>query len=89
MNITLSAQDELVEKAREYAREHGTSLNQLIREHLERLVGMVPRDVAADEFVAVARDMAGDSSRSHQSGGSGWSGRDELYADRLDRIGRR
>ena len=38
MNITLSARDELIERAREYAREHGTSLNQLIRDHLERLV---------------------------------------------------
>lgn len=83
MNITLSARDELIEQAREYAREHGTSLNQLIRDHLEQLVGATPRDQAAEEFVAVARDMAGDSSPA----GGAWSGRDGLYAERLDRVG--
>ncbi len=85
MNITLSARDELIEQAREYAREHGTSLNQLIRDHLERLVGETPRDQAADEFVAVARDMAGDSS----AAGRAWAGRDELYSDRVNRVGNR
>ncbi len=33
-NITLSVPDELLEKGREYAREHNTSLNQMIREFL-------------------------------------------------------
>ncbi|HKK48303.1 MAG TPA: DUF6364 family protein [Alkalispirochaeta sp.] len=83
MNITLSARDDLIEQAREYAREHGTSLNQLIRDHLERLVGETPRDQAADEFVAVAHDMGGDST----SSGPVWSGRDDLYAERLNRVG--
>jgi hypothetical protein len=84
MNITLSAQDELVEKARRYAGEHGTSLNQLIRDYLERLVGSVSAEDAAAEFVAVAREMGGDSSGT----GGAWTGRDGLYAERIDRIGR-
>ena len=83
MNITLSARDELIEQAREYATAHGTSLNQLIRDHLEQLVGVTPPDQVADEFMAVAHDMGGDSS----SSGAAWTGRDELYADRLNRVG--
>jgi hypothetical protein len=83
MNITLSARDELVEQAREYAREHGTSLNQLIRDHLEQLVGETPRDQAADEFAAVAREMGGSSAVSTGA----WPGREALYADRLGRFG--
>jgi hypothetical protein len=83
MNITLSARDELIEQAREYAKEHGTSLNQLIRDHLERLVGVTPRDQAADEFVAVAREMGGDSAASQGA----WPGREAIYADRLGRFG--
>jgi len=31
MNITLSASEKLIEKSREYARRHNTSLNNLIR----------------------------------------------------------
>ncbi|MFP4153233.1 MAG: DUF6364 family protein [Alkalispirochaeta sp.] len=84
MNITLSAQDELVEKARRYAGEHGTSLNQLIRDYLERLVGSVSAEDAAAEFVAVARELGGDSSGT----GGVWTGREDLYAERLDRFGR-
>lgn len=37
-NITLSIPDELLEKSREYARLHGTSLNEFIRELLRRYV---------------------------------------------------
>ena len=35
MNITLSIPPEIVQKVREWAEEHGTSLNQYIRECLE------------------------------------------------------
>ena len=85
MNITLSAQDELIEKARQYAREHNTSLNQLIRDHLERLVGSVPLDQAADQFAAVARQMGGCSGEGAPAPG-GWAGRDDLYASRIETI---
>ena len=83
MNITLSADDELVRKARRYAQEHETSLNQLIRDYLETLVGEFPREEAAREFETVARSMAGNS---RNRGGSAWQGREELYAERMNGI---
>ncbi len=59
MNITLSAETELVEKARKYASERNTSLNQIIRDYLEKLVGETSNEEAAREFEAVANSMAG------------------------------
>lgn len=88
MNITLSAQDELIEKARQYAREHDTSLNQLIRDYLERLVGAVSLDEAADQFAVVARQMGGCSGDGAPAPG-GWTGRDDLYAPRIEKVLRR
>ncbi|MFW5994697.1 MAG: DUF6364 family protein [Spirochaetia bacterium] len=77
MNITLSADDDLVRKAREYSRRHGTSLNELIRQYLEEIVGTQTREETAQDFAEIAESMAGDS------GGVGWSGREELYAGRM------
>ncbi len=82
MNLTLSADRRLVEAARKYARDHGTSLNQLIRDYLENLVGNLPRDDAAREFATVARTSPGDS------GSSGIPTRDEIWRDRTDGIAR-
>ncbi len=39
-NVTLSLSDDLVRAGREYAERHGTSLNALIRELLERQVSV-------------------------------------------------
>jgi len=39
-NVTLSIPDHLLEKARRYAARRGTSLNSLLREYLEGLVGL-------------------------------------------------
>ena len=39
-NVTISIPEHLLEKARRYAAQRGTSLNRLIREHLEELVGL-------------------------------------------------
>ncbi|CAN5722377.1 hypothetical protein BH11MYX1_BH11MYX1_01160 [soil metagenome] len=39
MNLTLSVDEQLVERAREAARLRGTSLNALIREYIEVLAG--------------------------------------------------
>jgi len=53
-NITLSADEKLVERAREVARRQGTTLNQLIRAYLESLVGRgAGADTAADLFAAM------------------------------------
>jgi hypothetical protein len=75
MNITLSADRNLVEKARRYAKEHGTSLNQLIRDYLERLAGDISPEEAAREFELIATSMPGDSA------GMGWTGREVAYED--------
>lgn len=40
MNITLSVDEDVVARARAVAEARGTSLNQLIREHLAEIAGM-------------------------------------------------
>ena len=79
MNLTLSADENLVRKAREYAAEHGTSLNRLVRSFLERLVGDVPREEAGREFAAIASGSPGNSYGQKPR-------RDEIYEDRLHSI---
>jgi hypothetical protein len=61
MNITLSAEEELIKKARKYARDRNTTINQIIRDYLARLVGEASNDDVAHEFEAVATSMAGRS----------------------------
>lgn len=49
MNVTLSIEDETVEKARRLAQDRGTSLNQLIRDYLATLVaGPEPAQTIAE-----------------------------------------
>lgn len=54
MNITLSVDDQTVEKARRVAQAMNKSLNQLVREYLEQLANrdQVERDIA--EFRALS-----------------------------------
>jgi hypothetical protein len=61
VNITLSAEDDLVAKARAYAQTRNTTLNQLIRDYLGRLTGQIDPQQAAEEFSAIARNRAGRS----------------------------
>jgi len=63
MNITLSADPELVKKVREYAAKNGTTLNRLIREFMEQVIGEQDADAAAAEFESLARKNAGRSPR--------------------------
>jgi len=63
MNITLSADAELIKKSREYAKAHETSLNQLVRDYLAMLSGGCKAEEAANEFVRLANTMAGRSER--------------------------
>ncbi len=55
-NITLSVDEKIVNRAREAAQAMGTSLNQLVREHIERLAGADQR--AADHKAYEARAAA-------------------------------
>ena len=61
MNITLSADTELIKKGREYASAHNTSLNQLIRDYLLKITGECEAEKAAEEFVRIASTMPGTS----------------------------
>ncbi len=61
MNITLSADPETIKRTRAYARRHDTSLNQLVRDYLDRLTAQEARHQVADEFVANALTHAGRS----------------------------
>ncbi len=61
MNITLAIDEQLVKRARKIAQAQGKSLNQYIREQLERLTA---RDDAAGwvaEFERLSRESKGDS----------------------------
>jgi hypothetical protein len=61
VNITLSADEAVVAKARAYARARDTTLNQLIRDYLERLTGQLEPEQAAAEFAELARSRPGRS----------------------------
>ena len=61
MNITLSADIEPIEKARAYAAQQGTSLNQIIRKYLEDIAVVRSTEACAQEFERLARDKGGAS----------------------------
>jgi hypothetical protein len=50
MNVTLSLDEQTVSRARKRARALGTSLNQLIREYLQRLAGEDDAEASIAEF---------------------------------------
>lgn len=73
MNITLSADDELVAKAREVAQARGTTLNELVRGYLQDLVGQLDRAAIAEEFIKLCEEGQGRSPE-------GWKfNREEIY----------
>jgi len=75
VNITLSIDEQLVERAREKLRATGKSINQEIREHLEHIVGddEVERDI---EFLARTAGLGKPE--------AGWKwNREDAYEDRL------
>lgn len=78
VNLTLSVADEVVQRAREAARQQGTSLNALVRAYLERLAGGGDAVDLAAQFETLWRERAG------HSGGRRLS-RDELYEERVGR----
>jgi hypothetical protein len=50
MNVTLSIDDQVVARARKKAESLGKSLNQLIRDYLERLAGSEDPERSIEEF---------------------------------------
>jgi len=75
-NITLSAPQQLLDKARQVARRQGTSLNELVRRHLRALVGDGEEADAAAELLTLMRKNGG------RSGGRRWR-RADAYEGRL------
>jgi hypothetical protein len=74
MNITLSIDEQIVERAREKLRATGKSLNQEIREHLQHLVG---------DDDDLERDLEFLERTAGQGNSNGWKwNRDELYERR-------
>ena len=77
VNLTLSVPDDVVGRARETARQQGSTLNALVRRYLESLAGTDIGDLTAS-FEAVWQERSGHS--------GGWKfNRDELYAERMRR----
>jgi hypothetical protein len=72
MNVTLSVDEEVIREARRHAEALGTSVNQLVREYLERLAGKSDPIANAAEFERLSRLAQGDS--------GGWKfNREELH----------
>ena len=59
MNITLSADPDLIKKGRAYAKTNNISLNQLVRNYLLKVTGECEAHKAADEFVHLANTQPG------------------------------
>jgi hypothetical protein len=75
MNITLSIDEQLVERAREKLRAIGKTINQEIREHLQHIAGddELERDI---EFLEKTSGLGNPE--------PGWKwNRDEIYEERL------
>ncbi|MCW5207889.1 hypothetical protein VU11_04345, partial [Desulfobulbus sp. US2] len=59
MNITLSADQELIRKSRQYAKKQGTSLNSIIRDFLRNISVESDRKASSQEFAQLAETGAG------------------------------
>ena len=75
MNITLSIDEQIAERAREKLRAVGKSLNQEIRDHLQHLAGDDDLERAIELFVKT-------SGKGKPDPGWKWN-RDEIYEDRV------
>jgi hypothetical protein len=73
-NLTLALDEDLVRRARRKAAERGTTLNAIVRDYLESLVGPSP----AEEGIAMVLDLAAQSPFSVGERGIAWT-RDELH----------
>lgn len=75
MNVTISADPRVIERAREKARDQGTSLEGLLRKFLESLAGERPAEALAEELLGLMREHGGHSGGSFR--------REDAYDDRL------
>lgn len=85
MNLTLSVDDDLVEKAREVAANQGTSLQALVRKYIESLAGQP----SGAELVRRMEENWREAERELKKNPppKKWKfNREEIYAERLDRM---
>lgn len=75
LNLTVSIDDAILEKARKLAVQRGTSVQELIRAHLEALVGETNGSAVAEELLELMQVAGG------RSGGRKIR-RDEAYEGR-------
>jgi hypothetical protein len=81
-DLTITVDEETVERARTRALEEGTSVNALLREYLESYAGVRrERREAGRRLLELARNST------MSSGGKGLPKREELYEERLGRYG--
>ncbi len=78
-NLTIAVDDELLKRARVRAVENGTSVNAVLREHLEEYAGDERRE-------ALERFLARDHGSPVDSKPYVWS-RQEIYRERLEKQG--
>jgi len=72
VNLTLSIDDDDIQKARRHAEALGTSVNQLVREYVQQLAGKRDSGSIAAEFAELSRASRGNS--------HGWKfNREELH----------
>jgi hypothetical protein len=75
-NVTISADADVIRRARDAARRQGTTLNDMLRRYLQILAGRGSENRAADELAELFRTRAGDSK------GKGWR-RQDAYEERV------
>lgn len=83
-NLTLSIEEELLRRARIKALEEGTSVNALVREHLQRFV----EDDGPGEAVAELLRLSDEIDAGSGPGGRTWT-REEIYDGMLSERSRR
>jgi hypothetical protein len=95
-NITLAVDEEVLAKYRVLAAEQGTSVNALIRKHMEEATGVAERRRKAREWMRrkgeenIARDAARLAEGTSAAEGEAWRwSREEIYANRLSRLAKR
>ena len=75
MNITISVDDEILERVRRHAESIGKNVDQLVREYLEQLARKPSPQADADEWERLSREPKGNS--------RGWKfNRDEIHERR-------
>ncbi|HKC60157.1 MAG TPA: DUF6364 family protein [Myxococcales bacterium] len=83
MNLTLSVDDRVVERARQVAARQGTSLQALVRQYLETLAGSREGAALVDRLEEQWRE-ADEHLKQHPAKSYRFD-RDELYEDRVGR----